>query len=71
MQGYHRFFRVVADLNLFSLAYCFGLGLGFGLVEVLVLGTTLAGIAAFSGAFDSYFGASSSFCSLGFSFSGR
>ena len=68
-----RFFRVVADLNLFSLAYCFGFGLGFCLV--LGLGLILAG----GGTFGSYLGVTSCsigcatyyLFSLGFSFSGR
>lgn len=52
-----RFFRVVADLNLFNLAYCFGFGLGLCLI--LGLGLTLAGGGCFSGTFGSYFGATS------------
>lgn len=77
MQRDQCFFRVVADLNLFSLDYCFGFGVGFCLV--LGLGLTLAGIEGFYGTFGCYFGATScliggatySLFSLGFSFSGR
>lgn len=59
----HRFFRIVADLNLFRFACCFGFGLGLGFADVLGLGVVLTGIAFFSGTFGSYFnGATSSLC---------
>ena len=48
----HRFFRVVADLNLFSLAYCFEFVLDFCLV--LGLGLTFAGLDSFSGTLGYY-----------------
>lgn len=73
MQGDHLFFKVVADLNLFSLDYCFGLGF------CLILGLALAGTEGFSGTFGYCFGATScliggatsSLWSFDFSFSGR